>query len=270
MNKVIKVGDFRRLVAESSSEFKARLGTNVESDNKKNNGKAYSDAKKRAKDYDGGISDEVTKLKYEKTDANKTTMDYTPENATPEYKKRVKAQMMGYTSEAEKNNGIEKEGNFDGNERIYNGLKKNSKEMKDNVEDFKKSGLQARELPDETFKKESMYENNNKRIKTCVFKKTEFLNENHMKSRIPDDFKVEGKIFKMKDKVGCEYLIEWQDNKAFILEHKNEAGKEKALDRMKELMGYKSSDTCTTRAGRLNENENRFQDTLNKMRGLKQ
>ena len=116
MEVTLKVGDIRALVKESSNEFKAKLGDGVESGNKTNNGKAYKDAKKRAKDYDGGLADEVLekKPKFEKVDDNKTMLDLNPAGATKEYKDRVKAQVKGYTSVAEMNNGIEKAFVLDG------------------------------------------------------------------------------------------------------------------------------------------------------------
>lgn len=264
--RVYKAKDFRRLVTESSNEFKAKLGPNVESDDKKNNGKAYKDAEKRAKDFDGGLSDKVKKTKFEKNDGNKTTLDYNPENATPEYKKRVKAQALGYTSEQEMNNGIEKQGDFEGNKQIYDGLKQHGDEMRKNQEDLEKSGLQARELPEKNFKKESMYES--KQVKTILFKKTEFLNEKHMRSRIPDDFKMEGTTFRMKDKVGNTYLLEWCGGKAYILEHSNPKGAEDSLSRMSELINYKSTDVGTTSTFRLNENDDRFRADLDRFRQL--
>ena len=109
MAKVISVKALKQLVAESSNEFKAVLGPGVESGNKTNNGKAYSDAKKRAKDYDGGLEKEVgeERPKYEKWDDNKTTLDYNLPNASKKYKDRVKAQVKGYTSELEEKNGLE-------------------------------------------------------------------------------------------------------------------------------------------------------------------
>ena len=72
MEQTISVKALKSLISEGSNEFKAKIGPNVESEDKKNNGKAYSDAKKRAKDYDGGLSKEVgeEKAKFEKTDGN--------------------------------------------------------------------------------------------------------------------------------------------------------------------------------------------------------
>lgn len=293
MEKTFKVSDLKRLISESSSEFKPVLGPNVEKDNKSINGKAYDDAKKMAKDFDGSLGKNVggQGVKYEKTDANRTTLDYTPENATDSYRKRVKAQVKGYTSEAEMNNDIEKAADFSDNENIYNGIKDSGKEIHDNEEDMKKSGLQAREWPEEVFKKEEMYEskdgfdmrqminrissfengksqiNEHKNIKTVFFKKTEFLTEGHMLSRIPDEFKNEGNTFKMKDKTGNEYLVEWRDNKGVILEHNNKQGFNESINRMKDLYSYSSKDTKTSLESRLNE-DNNFNSTLNSARKI--
>ena len=239
MEKTFNVGDIKKIISESSNEFKAKLGQSVESEDKKNNGKAYSDAKSRAKNYDGGLADEVgeKKPKYVKNDVNKTTLDYTPENVTDEYKKRVKAQVKGYSSELEMKNGSEKNGEFDDNENFYDGVKKSGEDIQQKEFELKKSGLQARELPDEYFKAQNMYESKEgynmrqmlnamkdieqsniapmtEHVKTIVFKKTQFLTEQHMITKIPDDFKKEFTCFKMKDNAGNVYLVEWRNNKA--------------------------------------------------------
>ena len=60
-----------------------------------------------------------------------------------------------------------------------------------------------------------------------------------MISRIPDDFKKNGTSFKMKDKNGSEYLVEWDNNKANIIEHVNKKGMDESISRMKELFDYK-------------------------------
>ena len=277
MEQVLTVKAIKGLIKESQQEFKAKLGNGVESGNKTNNGKAYSDAKKRAKDFDGGLSDEVGEKKadYKKEDFNKTLMDYTPDNVTPEYKKRVKKEFVNGDKE---------------NEKIYKEFKKSGEEQQKNEKELKKSGLQAREWPDEVFDKDNMYESrdgfdmrkmlnslnekttrkqfNESHVKTVLFKKTEFLNEAHMISRIPDDFKKNGTSFKMKDKNGSEYLVEWDNNKANIIEHTNKKGMDESISRMKELFDYRPSDTKTNYSDRLNENDDKFQETLNKMRKI--
>lgn len=419
MEKTFKVSDLKRFIAESSNEFKPVLGMNVEKDNKSINDKAYKDAKQRAKDYDGGLENVGGKrVKYEKNDANKTTLDYEPDNVSDDYKKRVKAQVEGYSSELEKNNKIEKSGDFSDNKNIYSGIKKSGQELHNGEKEMKKSGLQGREWPEKVFDREEMYESkegfdmkqminrmrilqenfdgslddfykeeddrgeygepgmvksydigwnnsvenfekeaseegmsledylkywwneiscepipftwqklgngysyhgneitrvgnvvfkeiygqlmvdesapgeneynddfmsrvNNaqlgtkaqglmehKNIKTIYFKKTEFLTEGHMLSRIPDEFKTEGEQFKMKDKTGNTYLVEWKNNKGVIISHNNKQGMNEALNRMKDLYSYSSTDTNTTLSSRLNEDAN-FNSTLNNARKIK-
>ena len=273
MEQVISVKALKQLISESSNEFKAKIGPNVESEDKKNNGKAYSDAKKRAKDYDGGLSKEVgeEKAKFEKKDGNKTLLDYTPENASDDYKKRVHAQMKGYTSVAEMENGIEKCGDFSDNDNIYKGIKKSGEEMHKNEEDFKASGLQANKMPRKTFVKGEMYESKegvdmrnmintlkeasympkpilkeNAKLKTVYFKKTTFLNEEHMTSRIPDEFKNEGEQFKMKDKNGTEYIVEWNHGKAEILSYENKQKINETMEKFHHITNYKSNMTRTS------------------------
>ena len=266
-----KVSDIRSMIQESSNEFKAKLGPGVKSGNETNNGKAYKDAEKRAKDYDGGLADSIEVAKYDKTkegDDNRTTLDYEVDNVDQKYKDRIAAQAQGYTSVAEKENGIEKQGDYDGNNRIFDAIKDDSKEWKDEREMVKRAGLTARTTPEDTFKHDSLYENKN--VKTAYFKKTTFLTEGHMMSRIPDEFKVEENVFKMKDKTGNTYLLEWKDGKAEIIGHSNKQGMNESIERMKALAGYKASDYFkgTSTSSRLAEGNEAFTDTLEKMRKI--
>lgn len=289
METIYKVSDLKKLIEESSNEFKAKLGPNVESEDKKNNGKAYKDAKKRAKDFDGGLSKEMgeEKVKYEKNDGNKTTLDYQPENMSDDYKKRVHAQVKGYTSVTEMENDIEKTGDFSDNEKIYQGIKTSGKEIHDNIEDFKRSGLQAREMPEKTFKKEEMYEskdgfdmrniidslkektsmpqpvlNESKPLKTIFFKKTNFLTEGHMISRIPDEFKEDGKQFKMKDKSGSEYVVEWNHGKANVISHINKTKIDESFEKFHKYSNYSSESQINKTNLNMRMNEN---SEINKM-----
>jgi hypothetical protein len=118
----------------------------------------------------------------------------------------------------------------------------------------------------ETVNNEPLNEHRN--IKTIFFKKTEFLTEGHMLSRIPDEFKTEGEQFKMKDKTGNTYLVEWKNNKGVIISHSNKQGMNESLNRMKDLYSYSSTDTNTTLNSRLNEDAN-FNSTLNNARKIK-
>jgi len=268
MDITYKVGDLKKLIAESSSESKPKFGDGVESANKSINDKAYKETKQRMDDFNPKPKNENDfakgNAKYEKKDGNHTTLGYNPENSSPEYKKRIKAQALGYTSELEQKNGIEKNGDYSNNENIFNGITKSEKEMDDNILNLKKSGLQASKMPKETFEKDTLYESEdgfnmrqtinafksnfheakldeNRKIKTVYFKKTQFLTEGHMLSKIPDEFKNEGTQFKMKDKTGNEYIVEWTNNRGEIIGHTNKNGLNESLDKMKVLTNYKTS-----------------------------
>lgn len=422
------VGDLKALIQESSNEFKAKLGPGVKDGNEKNNGKAYKDAEKRAKDYDGGLADSVKVAKYDKTkegDDNRTTLDYEVDNVDQNYKDRIKAQAEGYTSVAEKENGIEKQGDFEGNKQIFSGITSDADQWKEKMVNARASGLAARTYDKEkTFKHGDLYESNeglemrnimnrfqtgiqmrsrlnesdnsafyaeedsngktgepgmvrsydigwdnsvenmeheaeeqgisledylrtwwdeagaecpwtwqelgqgygyhgstilrlgdvvfkeiygqlmvdeyepgrmdykedfenrvrnaqadspqlvglseNKNVKTAYFKKTTFLTEGHMMSRIPDEFKVEENVFRMKDKTGNEYILEWKNGKGVILSHNNKQGMNESIDRMKALMGYKANDYYkgTSVKSRLAEENESFTSTLDKARKI--
>lgn len=267
MEKTYKVHEIKAMLEEAKNEVKAKLGNNVDSGNEKINQDSYKESEKRMKDFNKN-----TKMpegaKYKKADFNRTLLDVMPEDLPENYKERVKSQVMGYTSEAEKNNGIEKSGDFETNKDIYDEFKKSGEEYKKNKTALKKSGLQAREWPDKVFDTEkNIYENN---IKIVSFKKTEFITENHMKSKIPDDFKIEGKVFYMKDKNRNSYLIEWSNGEANILEHSNPQGMDESVNRMRALYNYTSKESeKMNNKDRINESNSMIENMLNKVRKLK-
>lgn len=269
MERKISVRDIRQSILESKNEFKPKFGDGVESENKKNNEKTYKDTKKET----GAKEVEVKHDLEDKLDGNKTTLDYELDNDPgDDYRKRVHAQAKGYTSAIEQNNDIEKIGEFD--DSFYKATKAAAKKMSDNKKQIKKSGIQADELPDEWFNKENMYEN--KTIKTVRFKKTEFLTEEHMISKIPDEMKTEGNIFKMVDRNGNTFIVEWAKDSykntsaALIIEHKNDKAVNEALEKMKALYGYSHSTNYSKTTGqeRVNESNDAFASTLEKMRRI--
>ena len=85
-------------------------------------------------------------------------------------------------------------------------------------------------------------------MKRLNFSKTVFLNEAEMIKKIPDDMKIDGNKFYMKDAVGNEYLVECVKDKVIndiihtkVVDYRNQEKIDEAFKRMKELYGYKSS-----------------------------
>ena len=259
--KVYTLSEFCRVLKESQ-EFKARKGENVESEDKKNNEKAVNDILKQGKKFDGGLSNEKKKENpRDITDYNKTTLDndfaYEP---SKEYKDRVKAQVHGFPSVAnEKNSKIKEENDsldFEGNEDFYKQNAEKRKEVADARQTDKHAGLKSHNLPKETFKDNTLYTNESKKMKRLNFSKTVFLNESEMMKKIPDDMKIDGNKFYMKDAVGNEYLVECVKDKAIqdlihtkVIDYKNKEKINETFKRMKELYGYKSS-TGTQNSGK--------------------
>lgn len=260
--KVYTLSEFCKVLRESQ-EFKARKGENVESEDKKNNEKAVNDILKQGKEFDGGLSDEKKKENpRDITDYNKTTLDndfaYEP---SKEYKDRVKAQVHGFPSvENEKNSKIEEENDsldFEGNKDFYEQNAEKRKEVADARQTDKHAGLKSHNLPKETFKDNTLYTNESKKMKRLNFSKTVFLNEAEMMKKIPDDMKIDGNKFYMKDAVGNEYLVECVKDKAIkdfihtkVVDYRNKEKIDEAFKRMKELYGYKSS-TGTQNSGKV-------------------
>lgn len=266
--RIYTIDELKTLIAESANEFKAKIGDGVESKNKKENDKFYTDTKNKVKNFDGGGDEDKNERNLpEKEDGNKTTLDYSLEgNAGKNWKDKVKAQAEGYTSTLEKNNKIEKTGDF--SDKTYQQFKKSGKTLAKDVEEVKKRGLTASKAPANTFKKEDMYES--KKIAVLNFKNTRFLSESHMISRIPDDYKVEGKKFKMKDAAQNEFIIEWKEGEANILIHENKQKFNESIEKFHKLIDYKSQNYFKKSSSqtRLNE-ENEFNKMINKSRIIK-
>lgn len=261
---IYTVGELKNIIKESSKQVSPKLGNNVSNDNIKNNNDYYKETTKKIKEYNSNLpkNNENKKLP-PKMDGNKTTLDSSfSVNPDKSYKDRIKAQAKGYTSTYEENNNIEKNGEFDENSKIYDNLKDAHDEMAKITLANKKSGLAAREMPSSTFEKESMYEN--RKTKRLYFKHTKFLGESHMLSRIPEEYKLNGQRIIMKDCDDNEYMVEWViDNDKNISEgkiiwHENKKAINEEMNRIKNLMAYKSSDYFknTTAESRSEENEN--------------
>ena len=274
INEVINVGNFKKSIKEGANEFKARIGANVETENKKNNEKSYKEAGKRAKDYDGGLGKEKKHEIDRSDDINRTTLDYTPTGKVDDkYKKRIKAQAKGYTSELEEKNGIEKNGDFDDDLKLYNSLKKNAKERNKAKTDLEHSGIASSNLPKK--EKNTMYESKVLSPKRLVFKKTTFINEKQVLSRIPEEYKVDGQKIYMKDSKGNEYIVECAKCnhngriETTIVNYNNQTILNEKLNRMKELFDYDSAKAYggSNANMRVNESKN-FNDLMNHARQL--
>ena len=266
----ICVGELRRIIEESSSEFKAKLGPNVEADNKKNNDKSYEDSEKRAKDYDGGLKEKKAEELPAKEDINRTTLGANPRiEPDQSYKDRVEAQALGYTSKLEMENGIEKAANFEGNKRIYKQLKDSEDAINQAKADLAHSGLQARMLDKKDFERNTVYESVPK-AKRLTFKHTKFMNENQVLTRIPEQYKVPGQVIYMCDKAGNEFIVECvRSEKTGIVEsnivsYGNKTAMNEQVDRIQELMGFKTD--TNKKYSQISENKE-FTDFLDITRG---
>lgn len=270
--RILNVGEIRKVIMESSSEFKARMGQNVETDNKKNNDKSYKDTEKEVKNYDGGLKDKEKKVDIDRSqDINCGILDYNPVNEpSKEYKARVKAQAKGYTSvEDEKRGSKDKNADFDDDAKIYKAMKKNADVRNAEKQEIAHSGI----VGSNTEKKDinSMYESKTLKPKRLVFKKTIFVNEKQMLSRIPEEYKVDGQVIYMKDKNENEYIVECVKNEKAgfvetnILNFNNEKILNEQVSRMNALFEYDSKKTFNTKT---NNNDGTFNDMLNLSRGL--
>jgi len=261
----------KKSVLEAKNEFEPVFGKNVPQDNKKINSDAYKDITKETEKYDGGLGSERKKGESVTPANNRGMSDLDYDSISKPFKDRVKAQIKGYPSaENEKLHKDDKEfGNayYDSN-NLSKDIADHAKEAKKESDKSKTDGLVSSKYKDETEKNsDTMFES--KKISKIQFKHTQFLSEGHMLSKVPDEFKVEGKTFIMKDTADNEYLVEWTNKQPNVTKRLNKTQVNEEMNRIKALYGYKSKDyfTTTNSKSRMNENKE-FSDMIDKARKL--
>lgn len=273
MSDNITFEELKKIIKEGTNEFKALLGNKVDSLNKKNNQEAYKEIEKQLKDYDGGLRDYDTKDKEivsaEGDNKGMHNLHYDGGTATKDFKDRVQAQMKGYTSkQAEDLHKNDPYGNADFGGSLES-AKEKQKEIDNNELRGKEMGLTGRETKDilKKAQTDSVLEGEEK-MKQLYFKKTEFINEEHITSKIPEEYRVEKKRFVVKDKTNTEYLVEWSCNKANILQKMNYNTLNEELSRIKSLFNYKSPSFYSRNHSRIVNEDKEIQNMFNKVRDL--
>ena len=259
LQRKYSVGELRRIVQESSEHFKPVIGDNVSSDNKKNNEKAYSETFKKVKTK----TEDVKKTIQPTHDDNKGMQDIEYDTMNDTFKKRVKSQMNGYSSEqAEKEHKNDEFGNA--SFRDYDGSDK-AKSFKNGKDKASEIGLTGREIPKKEIENQTKTIYNENKVFRLKFKNTVFMTESHMLSKIPDDYKKDGNRFHVVDKNNTEYIVEWKtEGKPHVL---NKTKINEQNNRIKELFNYKSGEQRTSPNSRLSENS-AFNDVLSKARNM--
>ena len=261
--KVYTLSELKEILKEKN-EFQPTFGKGYNAKDEADlNDKAVEDIIKHTQDVMGVVKEEEKQGSENNAnpDYNKTLLDYKySQEPSKEYKDRVEALLNGYSSKSEKDNSedkskpeFEKNADFSGNEKFYN----NRKEINDKVSkaetDEKHAGLKSHNLPKERFQNKSLF-NEDKKMKRLHFKNTTFLNEEDMLKRVPDDYKVDGNNFYMKDSKGNEYLVECVKDEICesyihvnVLEYNAcQEFVNEALSKFKHLSGYNSSDYLTS------------------------
>ena len=260
--KQYSVRELRAIVSESATEFTPKLGTNVEKDNKTINDKAYKDMEQATKSYDGGARNESSKKPRISYSDNRGMQDLEYDNINKDFKEKVKSQLKGYVSkDAENKHKKDPFGNAEFTE--IDGMDEKNKTLRNGKHIAKEIGLTSREINKKDIEDQTHSVFENKKIARLKFKNTTFLTENHMLTKVPDDFKVDGRKFSMRDKHDNEYLVEWGETpKVSCITKINEQ-----KNRIQELFNYKRGESNTSCASRLTE-ENKVTDMLNKTRQL--
>ncbi len=266
----INVGDLRRVIKESQNEFKPVVFGMDKS--KEINDKAYSDTKKETEKYDGGLTKDKKKLGggIAATD-NKGMHDLTYDSINKPFQDRVKSQMKGYPSkDAETKHKGEPFGNatFDDEGNIYKAAVDHAEAVKNGKDAAVEIGLTGRELNKTEVEKNRKTMGESKKIKMLTFKNTQFISENHMMTRIPDEYKTEGNRFVMKDSADNQYLVEWHATEPVVTKKPNMTLVNEQKERMKQLWGYKYAEAKTSTSSFRVQEDKGFADMVNKARKL--
>ena len=273
MSKKFTVSELRKIVKESVDNFKPKMGDNVAKDNEKINSEAYKKIAKDTKDYDGGVRSSKGHGNSVNSTVNKGMSDLEYNSMNDDFKKNNTARIKGYTSaNNEKLHKGEKLGNASyTNDKIVDAMKDKAKTRKSLKDMATEIGLTGSKLDKKEVEKlsDTMFEEK-KPMKLLTFKNTVFLSEEHMLSRIPDDYKVEGKKFMVKDNGGNSYIVEWNNEKPLVEHEINKIKLKEEFDKIKRLYNYKSSSNAPkpmTNSEKLEENK-KFGEMLLRTRQL--
>lgn len=266
----------RKGLVEEKSDFKPVVFGDKES--KRINDDAYKAMKSEVSKHDGGLSD----YKHRYGDAeesfgyndNRGMHDLRYDNSNNEFKKKVESQAKGYFSaQGEKLHKNDKFGNakFDDDEETVKPMAKHAKRIKQGHDTASEIGLTGRELPKKDIEKlDNTALGETRKIKMVSFNRTQFVNENHVISRIPDNYKVEGNRFIMKDMKNNQYLVEWHDNGPDVTKKVNMQVVNEETERARQLWGYSPGNASqgTNPVLRCDEDSSRYEDMLRKSRKL--
>lgn len=276
------ISELKSIIKEGN-EFKPNIGKNVTNNNASNQEKAVTSIKKETEKMIKKVDKKSTSKNEYDVDYNKTTLDldfdYEPSDS---YKERVKAQVQGFPSkqnqdstDAKKNDSLE----YKGNEDFYKNVSDKSKKVNKKETELKHSGLTARTKSKKEFENNTLFKDNKTNehtMKRLHFKNTRFLSESQMLSKVPEDYKVDGNTFLMKDSTGAEFIVECTVDDRFnfaqfnVVKKPSKTAINEEFKRMEKLYEYKSSEynTGTDYNSRKSEDSNVAQ-MLDIMKNLK-
>ena len=257
--KTYSVGALRKAILESTNEFKPVVGNKVVSDDKKNNEKAYNDIKKETKASETELGNLSQAENTYKDNFNRGMYDlsYNPDTIDDKFKKRVNSQLNGFTSEEDEKkhkNDVYGNATFGIDSKP---IKQRAKENEKDWETAQQSGLAARTHKDDfsSGKNGKTVFDENRKLKRLHFKRTTFLTENHMISKIPEEFKKNGSSFIMEDSKENKYWINWDEDKANIYKHENKGKLNEEINKIKKLFNMNNDvKQQSSKDGKVNEN----------------
>lgn len=268
-NRVYSGAEIKKMLSESSLGYKPVIGAGVSSENKKINNDSNKESIKKTelKFNEGeeptiGRTDQSSDLGNNK---NMLDLEFSTE-PSKEWRDRVKQQVTGEDSKM--GNSPTDASPNDGNKEFYKNAKDASKKATDTQHLAKTSGITTNHM--NIPKRKSVF-GEGKNYKRLNFKNTIFLDEKHMLSYIPEEFKKDGNKFIMEDKNSNEYFIEWvaRDMKyeGRVVDYRNDKKLTEEFNRVKHLYSYNPQSFIAkpTKQEILDES-NSIENNLNKIR----
>lgn len=261
-----------QIIRESS--FNAVVGKDVVKTNEKNNAEAVKKTADEVKPYENAEGRKEPEVHKEAAGGENRGIDNLQYDRNNEkHQEDAAAQLKGFDSALhEKNHKDEELGNGKrGTDDDVKRSQEKSEKYKDERDREKVQGLVGQTLDAKEVASHTSTMTNENKYKRVRFKNTVFMSEATMQKCIPDDFKQKGLRFEMIDKVGNEFLVEWNGVRAEVISHHNKTALKENLDKMKHLMGYSQADAARGRsnASKINEEKvvNGMFETTRKLNG---
>ena len=282
---IYTIGELKRRINESAkviNTFEPVLGNNMRRKDMDSlhQGKRLDTLSSKSKD--GKISNQGSYVNGEHSMSdtlNKTNADLKYDSPVSQsYSDKVLANLEGYTTADEKKRRegeVDKDGYYGNgyykkdNDAYIQKTKEKARKNKESRTDMTMAGLTGRMLDRNKVDALRSTAFNESKTPRFTFKRTQFINEGHMRTLIPENVKKDGCRFIMKDSVNDTYLLEWAGSDAQVIKHEFKQMFNEETDRIKNLMGFKDTYNNTSTVAVKKTADTEFKNVFDTIRNIK-